>query len=126
MSRNSIGEIVDNLFLEHFGVKGMKWGVRRQGIGAAPTDVVVTRTPKGKVKTSGGKNQPAHEDAIKAKVAVAKAKGSGLDSLSNQELQTLATRINLEKQVTKLASDQLTSNGKQFVNLLLELNKAGG
>lgn len=107
--------------LAHYGTKGMKWGVRKKDY--TPTSVTVTRTPKGGVKTSGGKNQPAHQDAVVAKVAVRKAKASGLQSLSNQELQAVAQRLELERKVSTLGGDQLTSNGKQFMDIMLELSK---
>lgn len=102
--------------LKHHGVKGMKWGKRKA---RTPTSVKVTTTPKGKVKTSGGKNQPAHSDAVTAKVTVQKAKKSGVDSLSNKELQTLVKRIELEKKVSDLAGDRMTGTGKAALELLL-------
>lgn len=102
--------------LTHYGVKGMKWGKRN----TAPSPVVVTPTASGKVKVTGGKNQPPHSDAVDAKIAIRKAKKSGLDSLSNQELQRLSTRLNLEKQVSTLGKDKLTNAGAQVMKALLE------
>lgn len=102
--------------LLHYGTKGMKWGKRKD---RSPTEVTVSRTKKGRARTEGGKNQPTHDDAVAAKVAAQKAKKSGLGALSNQELRTLAIRVNLEKQVNQLAGDQIASNGKQFVDLAM-------
>ena len=103
--------------LAHYGIKGMKWG--RRSASRAPTNVSVSKTPKGRVITKGGENQPAHPDAVTAKVAVQKAKKSGIQSLSNQDLQSLATRLDLEQRVSKLASNDLTSAGEKLVNAAL-------
>ena len=107
--------------LSHYGVKGMKWG-KRKAKEYTPTDVTTTPTPKGGVKVSGGKNQPTHPDAVAAKVALQKGKKSGLGSLSNKEMQALAQRLELERKVHTLAKDQLTSDGKAFMDLLVALS----
>lgn len=68
--------------LAHFGVKGMKWGVRR---------------------SSGSKDSsPGSEDFEKARTALGKAKSGGTKALSNKEMQEIVTRMNLEQQYSKL------------------------
>lgn len=105
-SMQQADEFVGN-FLEHYGVKGMKWGVRKSDVPAGETRV----TQKGKkLKGEGGKGLPAHEDAKKAAVSKQKAKGSGLQSLSNQELKDLANRMNLEQQVRQLSLQDKQAN----------------
>jgi hypothetical protein len=81
-------------FLEHFGVKGMKWGVRKDRVS----------TNVSTLKVAGSKQ---------------KLKKSGTDSLSNKELQDLATRMNLEVQVNRL-NKETKSSGKKFVSKLIE------
>lgn len=96
-------------FLAHYGVKGMKWGVRKSDVPTGETRV----TQKGKkLKGEGGKGLPAHDDAKKAAVSKQKAKGSGLQSLSNKELQDLQKRMNLEQNVRELSAKekQATAN----------------
>ena len=85
--------------LAHFGVKGMKWGVRRN---RRPVGVTVTTKPGGKIKTSGGKNQPASKDAVTAARLKQRAKKSKASSLSNAELQALIRRMQLERQFKEL------------------------
>lgn len=69
-------------FLAHYGVKGMKWGVRKDN-------------------SSGAEHSP---EATAAAAARAKLKTQGIKSLSNKELQDLTNRINLETKVRDLNS----------------------
>lgn len=93
-------------FLEHYGVKGMKWGVRKSNVPAGETRV----TQKGKkLKGEGGKGLPPHEDATKAAVSKQKMKGSGIQSLSNKELKELHQRMNLEQNVRELSMKEKQS-----------------
>lgn len=76
--------------LAHYGVRGMKWGVRR----------------------GRSESAPASEDVKKARVAASKVtKKGGTSALTNQELQTLVTRMNLERQFSTLTS-QSKGQGK--------------
>lgn len=106
-------------FLEHYGVKGMKWGKRKDA--PAPGTVRVTDKKK-KLKAEGGKGFETHPDAVKAATSKQKAKASGVKTLSNQELRDLATRLNLEKQVRELsvADKQANANpATKFIKKLL-------
>ena len=93
-------EVVDHI-LSHHGVLGMKWGQRRSRDELASVSVKTKSSPQRKtiIRTKGGKGLSAHPDAVAAKVVTQKLKKSGMHSLSNQELQTLATRTNLESQI---------------------------
>jgi hypothetical protein len=98
--------------LEHYGVKGMRWGVRRETEVTTQTHVDTgLRRRRTRVRTEGGESQPAHHDAVKAAVAKQIVKKSGTDALSTQELRDLANRLQVENQVGILMS----SKGKQFV-----------
>lgn len=101
--------------LAQSGVKGMKWGVRKRD--KTPTDVVVKTNPGRRVKAKGGKYHGASEDAIKAAIARQTARKSTVDSLSNQELQALVTRMNLEQQYSRLSADRMTAGQKFAKNL---------
>jgi hypothetical protein len=127
--------------LEHFGVKGMHWGVRREEIRTnrmskrtakeekrranpnrtpAPVRVSdsigVSSVKKTTIKTVGGEDHPAHADAIKVAVSRQKLKRSGIHTLSNEELQQMAARMNLEAQVHSLQSKRKKSVGQGFVD----------
>ena len=70
--------------LEHFGIKGMKWGVRK-----------------------AARRSPGSEDAQRAVEAKKKIKaGGGTKALSNKELQDLVTRMNLEQQYSNLTGNK--------------------
>lgn len=104
---------VDN-FLQHYGVLGMKWGVRRERQSDGSYKVISKETPGKKIKTSGGAGQPASEDAKRVAVNKQKAKASTTDSLSNQELQEVVNRMNLEAQYAKLSAAP-KNKGIEFV-----------
>lgn len=93
-------------FIAHFGVKGMKWGVRR-----------------GRSTSSG----PVSDDAAKAHALKTQVKTSGTKSLNNDELQHLVTRMNLEQQYGRLTESSPThlSNGQKFVKGAVSAGKLG-
>lgn len=113
-------------FFEHYGVKGMKWGVIRDRVTAASTPagkvVVNQKKPGGRVEVSGGHGFTIQPDAAKAKAAAQVAKNSGLDALSTPELQALVTRMNLEQQYSTLVSkskgNSLEKGQKQIKTIL--------
>lgn len=112
----------DKEFLEHFGTRGMKWGVRKNA-STGPTEVVVTERPGKGLKTSGGKGQSASEEAKGAAATRQKAKASRVQSLSNAELQTAVKRMQLEQQFTQLSSQQSNTKvkkGSKFVKGLIK------
>jgi hypothetical protein len=103
---------VENI-LTHFGVKGMKWGVRRN----RPSAVTVTDKRK-KIKTSGGYKRPASSDAVRARSLGQVGKKSGLKSLSDAELSAYTRRLNLEQSVRRLEYNEKNLAGKFVANLL--------
>lgn len=113
--------LIGENILAHYGILGMKWGKRRskEEISAERQQVEVKiKAGKGVVKTSGGKELQPHDDAIKAKASKQRARASTTDALSNQELQALVTRMNLEQQYARLAGPKersVTARGAAFL-----------
>lgn len=115
--------------LSHYGVKGMKWGVRRTPGGPASTQVFVKRGKIRGVELSSRrqKDDTPSEDAARAAINKQVAREKSTDRLSNKELQSLVTRMNLEQQydrlrprtpsqqVAKFLTDQLLVIGKEEV-----------
>lgn len=115
---DNVGFVKD--ILSHHGIKGMRWGIRRANP-SSPTEVSVKATPGKKVETSGGQGHPPHADAIAAKVINQKLKKSGSDALSNSEMQTLITRMNLERQMSSLMKQKGNTyqDTVKFVNQMM-------
>lgn len=86
-------------FLAHYGVKGQKWGVRRASRGTS----------------SGSSIVKPHADALMAKEAKTKVKKGSVDALSNTELQSLVSRMNLEKQYKTLAPPSSKQRAGKFL-----------
>lgn len=104
--------------LAHHGVKGQRWGVTRSRAEIDSSTHVTQPKPGGKLKTSGGKGAPAHEDAIKTAHTRQLAKSSGLHAVGSKELQDAVNRMNLEANFSRL-SVQRENKAKAFVRKLL-------
>jgi hypothetical protein len=94
-------------FLEHFGIRGMRWGVRN----------------KSKLGSDGS------TDFQTARTAAKKAKKGGAKSLSNAELQNLINRMNLEQQYARVVPPstgaRIAKSGGKFVgDVLISVGKA--
>ena len=76
-------------YLEHFGIKGMRWGVRKN----RSVDTSVESATKGKQKS---------DDAKTAAKSLQRSKKQGVGSLSNAELKALNERMNLESSYKQL------------------------
>lgn len=109
----------DEEFLAHFGVKGMRWGVRRS---AAQLAGMSRGDAKKAAKAGAGKEYS--EDSKQALTALTKAKTHGLSSLSNQELQVLNSRLNLEKNYNKLNPPEKT-RGQKILDAAIKTGKFG-
>lgn len=132
-------------YLAHYGILGMKWGVRRRRgadgrVGSAtskinsltnrikapdgPEGVKVRALPGKKAQAQGGRGRRASEDAKRAAALKQVAKASSVDALSNKQLESLIKRMNLERSYAQLVPPSgakafirkfLTQNGKELV-----------
>jgi hypothetical protein len=125
LRQDSLSPAVEDI-LEHIGVKGMRWGVRKSDRSSSDGDStikVTTKSGKGIVKVSGGKGIDPSEDAVKVAAAKQKAKSSTTAALSNDEMKLLVGRMQLEQQYAKLLSEsnqKKKSKGMEFGSWLLK------
>lgn len=96
---------MSDVYLEHFGVKGMRWGVRKK---QEPVSTGVAKTPM------------SSDAALTSKIRT-KARTSGMSSLSNEELFALNQRLQLERQYSALTALPATKSGMDKVNDMLKV-----
>jgi hypothetical protein len=112
--------IVDDI-LKHFGVKGMKWGVRRKAT-VGPQEVIVSDRRK-RIKTKGGEGHPAHPEAVRPRQIAQVGRKSGLKALSNAELAAYNQRLNMEQQTKRLMYEDSSPPRKFILTLLRQTGK---
>lgn len=82
--------------LAHFGVKGMKWGKRKNAASADSAQSMLTRTA---------------------------AKKKGVHTVSNAELQTAIRRMQLEQDFKRLSVNEKSAATRWISSTLLEIGK---
>lgn len=99
---------VQEEILEHYGIKGMKWGVRRD---RRTLDRLAGRKTSSK---STGKKTSA-EDRVRTSRRSAK---SNRRTLSNQEIREQIDRLKLERELSKLTNEDLNPIRTKIMNIL--------
>ena len=95
-------------YISHFGVKGMKWGIRRY------------QNKDGSLTPEGRKRYGRSEDSEK----VRELRKKPVSAMSNQELETVIRRMNLERQYRDLKSSEINSGKKKAKEVLDYANTA--
>lgn len=108
-------------FLEHYGVKGMRWGRRKASVEKAATVTVNNKEVNaGPVK--------AHADAVTVGGFKSRVAKGGIDALSTKELQQLVNRQNLEQQYARLNPAPISAGQKFMTETLptiMNVSKTG-
>lgn len=112
MSETDRGALAADQMLAHYGVKGMKWGVRKSD------------SPRAKLGLQGHSSPKPSEDKATANASAAKIRRGNTDALSNRELQQLVNRMNLEQQYSRLSSQSgVVKRGQQGAKDILSVGK---
>lgn len=108
-------------YLAHYGVLGMKWGVRRTA--AQLGNHVRTKRTQVKRKQSLAKARATREKNRKAATKRQKLLDKGLLSpkkMSDAELRAKIDRLNLEKEFKKSMTEARGDGGKKYVTDILK------
>jgi hypothetical protein len=115
-------------FLAHYGVLGMKWGVRRRHPNSSPGS---TRPPS---SVAGPHNHPSltaprphvSPEAGRAAELHSLARRHGSHNLSNEELKALVARMNLEDQYGRLDQKKVSTGKKIALGVLIATGAVAG
>lgn len=105
---------MNNNELQHHGIKGMRWGVRR-----SEAQLARLRGGSSAKKTA----QPAAKQEPEKKAASTPAKKSSGD-MTNAELKARVERIKLEKELAQLTAKQKSAGRKFIEDVLVNSGKA--
>ena len=89
--------------LYHFGIKGMRWGVRRY------------QNPDGSLTNAGKKRLGKGHTSNEENDSSNKSKTKTVKEMSNDELSQAITRLQLEEKYKSLSPENV-SKGKKFVD----------
>lgn len=111
---------MENNELKHYGILGMKWGIRR-------SPAQLGHKPSSSSKSSPNRNGPSKisrpKKLKKASSKVEAPKKKTISEMSEEELNKMIDRMRLEKTYKQLISElnpKKVSKGKQFVLRVLE------
>lgn len=94
-------------FIEHYGVKGQRWGVRN----------------KSKI-TLGKKDLRTSTESKRASEVLRKARKHGISSLTNKELGDLNKRLDLERKFSSVGPKSKLNVGANFVKSSLSVGRS--
>lgn len=108
--------------LSHYGIKGMKWGVRRtpEQLGRARAQRKAKKAAVKKQKQTD-RSLPASEDSKRASESRRIAANAGPQKLSNKELEFLVNRMNLENRYINTLGNDSKSTGRQLFDKYMDV-----
>lgn len=116
-------ENIEN-FLEHYGIKGMKWGVTRDNIGSIASAVKkASPAAKAGIEALGSRYTP---DATKAAFNQRVASKGGLHRVSDKDLQAMLNRMNMEQNYSRFMQQEearRSAGQKSAIKFLFEAGK---
>lgn len=124
LSLDDIGPTKDEL--KHYGIKGMKWGVRRfQNKDGTRTALGKRRSREelGALKKSTSAASEIAGEGKKITKSIGKIKSTkqklDLSSMTDSELRERVNRMNMEQQFSNLAANASVSKGQKYAEEIL-------
>lgn len=135
---------MSNVYIQHYGIKGMKWGVRRNYTDNSTGGTYGPKPPKKRTSvedlkstkkiidnTSDTINQTKkiNNEINNMKSDSRKKKNQAqikydLDSMSDKELQQVVNRLNMEERYSSVMNSRYTDTGKNRVDTILNYSGA--
>lgn len=111
-------------YLEHYGVKGMKWGIRKSRVQLAREARARRRQEKREKKAEKKASRSSSSSSESSGEKRSSGSSGSTQTMSTRELQDAVNRLNLEKQyqaLTTPANTQRKSIGRRYVESLPDI-----
>lgn len=113
--------------LKHFGVKGMKWGIRRTDaqLGHEPVDLHKTKKRVEAAGTIVTESQNINKKvSSKKQRKIKKQQVQTAKAMTDKELRERVNRLNMEQQYAKLTTEQMNAGKVNVDRVLAEVGTA--
>ena len=113
--------------LKHFGVKGMKWGIRRTDaqLGHDPVDLQKTKKRVEAAGTIVNESQNINKKvSSKKQRKIQKQQVQTAKAMTDKELRERVNRLNMEQQYAKLSTEQMNTGKVNVDRVLAEVGTA--
>ena len=104
---------MENNYLEHYGIMGMKWGIRRYQYKDG------TLTPLGRKRLKKLERERSKLTSNSKRPDEKTPAKKSVKDLSDEELRSMINRLQMEKQLTELTKQPETKKGKSVVGQIL-------
>lgn len=104
---------MENNTLQHHGILGQKWGIRRYQNKDGSLTAAGKNRSKSKTTVAGPNNREDHNKAHD------KSKNKSVESMSDAELRARISRLQLEQQYAALSSKEVKT-GKDYVDTIVK------